>query len=243
MIDAVFFDLDGTLVQTEALKALSYAKAAIKLDPDLTEDQVIESFKEVVGLPRKQVAEKLLQMFDLENVASEKIEELNVDKPWQVLVALRMENYFAMISDSDILKKQLCPYNLELLKWFKKENYPLGLATMSERREAFRVLDVLGMKSYFSFIATIQDVEHGKPDPEIYGLLASEFEVESSRCLVIEDSANGVKAALAAEMSCIVVTTEYTREGVHKLPSYDQLVVVDNPENLLDVAKDFVNHN
>ncbi len=49
MIKAFIFDLDGTLVQTEALKAKSYARAAVELDGGLTEDEVIAAFKDYVG--------------------------------------------------------------------------------------------------------------------------------------------------------------------------------------------------
>jgi beta-phosphoglucomutase len=62
MIKAMIFDLDGTLVQTEKLKALSYARAAVELCPQvLNEDEVIEAFKDVVGLSRREVASTLLE--------------------------------------------------------------------------------------------------------------------------------------------------------------------------------------
>ena len=59
MIRAMIFDLDGTLVQTEKLKALSYARAAVALRPELKEADVIETFKDVVGSPRHEVAQTL----------------------------------------------------------------------------------------------------------------------------------------------------------------------------------------
>ena len=56
MILAVIFDLDGTLVETEELKARSYARAAIELRPELHEAEVIEAFKDLIGLSRQEVA-------------------------------------------------------------------------------------------------------------------------------------------------------------------------------------------
>src|SRR3712207_9013781 len=56
MIRAFVFDLDGTLVETEELKALSYARAATELRPDLDEGEVIEAFTDLVGLARREVA-------------------------------------------------------------------------------------------------------------------------------------------------------------------------------------------
>jgi beta-phosphoglucomutase-like phosphatase (HAD superfamily) len=145
-----------------------------------------------------------------------------------------------MISDPTILKEHLCPYNLALLKWARKEGYPTGLGTMSHRKEAYRVLDVLGIRSDFEVISTIQDVEHGKPDPEIYNLLAEELRISHNEGLAIEDSSSGVRAALAASISCIAVPSDFTRDGVHKLPKVDNLRVVDNQKELLEIVKTFI---
>ena len=240
MIKALIFDLDGTLVQTEVLKAKSYAKAAVELNPSLTEEEVIEGFKDFVGLSRKEVAKGLLNRFDLGEAASARMKEFDVAKPWQAFVDIRMETYFKMISDPGILKEHLCSYSLGLLKWAKKEGYPTGLGTMSHRREAYRVLEVLNIRSEFDVISTIQDVEHGKPDPEIYNLLAEELRISHSEALAIEDSSSGIKAALAAHISCIAVPSDFTRVGVHKLPADDSLRIVDNLPDLLETVKDFI---
>ncbi len=240
MIKALIFDLDGTLVQTEVLKAESYARAAAELNPALSEEEVTTAFKNFVGLSRKEVAKGLLNRFDLGQAASARMEEFDVAKPWQAFVDIRMETYFQMISDPTILKEHLCPYNLALLKWAKKEGYPTGLGTMSHRREAYRVLDVLNIRSEFDVISTIQDVEYGKPDPEIYNLLTEELRVSHSEALAIEDSSSGIKAALAAGISCVAVPSDFTRGGVHKLPASDTLRIVDNPPDLLKTAKNFI---
>ena len=61
MIRAFVFDLDGTLVETEELKALSYARAATALRPDLNEGEVIAAFGDLVGLSRREVAGGLMR--------------------------------------------------------------------------------------------------------------------------------------------------------------------------------------
>ena len=240
MTKAFLFDMDGTLVQTEILKAMSYAKAAHELRPSLKEQGVIDAFKDVVGLSRKEVAQKLMERFNLEKEASMRMDEFNVHQPWQAFVQLRMGIYDSMISDPEVLNKHLCPYNLRLLKWARQNEYPTGLGTQSQRPETMRILEILNIKKDFNFIATREDVENPKPDPEIYNLLASELNVIPYECLVIEDSASGVKAALAAGMGCVAVTTDLTREGVHKLGALDKLFVVDSPHELLGVVKEYI---
>ncbi len=65
MIRAMIFDLDGTLVQTERLKALSYASAMTELcSYEVAETEITEVFKEVVGLSRREVAAYLLKRFE-----------------------------------------------------------------------------------------------------------------------------------------------------------------------------------
>ncbi len=240
MIKAFLFDMDGTLVQTEILKAMSYAKAAHELSPSLKEQGVIDAFKDVVGLSRKEVAQKLMERFSLEKEASARMDEFNVHQPWQAFVQIRMGIYDSMISDPEILNKHLCPYNLSLLKWVRQNRYPTGLGTQSQRPETMRILENLKIKSDFDFIATREDVENPKPDPEIYNLLASELNVIPYECLVIEDSASGVKAAIAAGMGCIAVTTDLTRDGVHKLGLLEGLWIVDSPSELLGVVKRYI---
>ena len=67
-------------------------------------------------------------------------------------------------------------------------------------------------RNALDFIVTVDDVEHGKPDPEIHQLVTRELRVPPSQCLVIEDSPSGVKATLAAGTWCIAVTTPFTRK-------------------------------
>ncbi len=243
MIKAFIFDLDGTLVQTEALKARSYAKAAVELKPVLKEEQIIEAFKDVVGLSRREVSEAIIERFGLREMAEAKMTEFNVHKPWQAFAQIRMGFYDSLISNPEILSRHLCPYNVALLKWARQNGYPTGLGTQSHRQQTLRILEILNIKDEFDFIATREDVENPKPDPEIYLMLANELQVTPPESLVIEDSATGVQAALNAGMGCIAVTTEFTREGVHRMNNLDRRWIVDSPSDLLEVAKRFIAEN
>ncbi len=99
MIQAMIFDLDGTLVQTERLKALSYARAAVELCPHtISETEVVEAFKDVVGLSRREVAMALTERFDLEEKARARMDEFGVSAPWQAFVQVRLRFYEAMLA-------------------------------------------------------------------------------------------------------------------------------------------------
>jgi beta-phosphoglucomutase len=237
VIRAMIFDLDGTLVQTERLKALSYARAVVELCPhETSEETVVEAFKEVVGLPRREVAVALMERFGLEEAARARIPELGVSAPWQAFVQIRLRYYEATLADPQVLRSSQWPHNVALLNEVRRSSCKIGLATMSRCDQARRVLEVLDLANAFDFVATRDDVEHGKPNPEIYQLVARELAVSPTECLVIEDSPSGVRAALAAGTWCIAVTTPFTRQRIHAERLLDERWIVDDPDTLMAVV-------
>jgi len=241
MILAVIFDLDGTLVKTERLKAQSYAQAALELGQGtFGEQDVINAYRGVVGLSRQEMAQYLLGRFDLEDAARVRMDAYNVVTPWQAYIQIRMRIYESILEDPLVIVKHRCPYNLDLLVWAREARYKTGLATMSRCSQAGRVLQVLDISNEFDFIATGDDVNTGKPESEIYRLMAHELGIQPASGLVIEDSLNGVKAALAAGMGCVAATSEFTGKSVRAGGLLDERWIVDNPQDLKNVVKEYI---
>ena len=111
---------------------------------------------------------------------------------------------------------------------------------MSHCSQVRRVLSILELSYAFDFVAGREDVENGKPDPEMYLLVAGELGVPREGSLVIEDSPAGVRAAMAADMSCIVVTTPFTRKTIHEQHLLNERWVVDDPTTLLSVVREMI---
>lgn len=234
----MIFDLDGTLVQTEKLKALSYARAAVELCPQhLDEADVIEAFKTVVGLSRREVALGLMRRFGLEGAAQQRVQELGGGTAWQAFVQLRLGYYEKLLADPQTLRDNRWTHNVTLLHQARQAGYKVGLATMSYCPQVQRVLDVLDLSGAFGFVASRDDVERGKPDPEIYLMVAAELCVLPRCCLVIEDSPVGVAAALAAGMAVVAVTTPFTRQQFQQHDVLDRRWVVDDPNTLAAVVE------
>ena len=211
MIKAFIFDLDGTLIQTEVLKATSYAKALVQLSAGkVNEEEVLGFFDRLVGLSRQEVVLGLVDQFGDRMEASDPVLQA------RDLIGLRLEIYHQMLNDEDLLSKHFCPYSLGLLKEGRKRGLRMALATMSHRKEAQKVLSVMGIVDQFECILTKDDVEEGKPAPEIYLLVAQKLSLSSKQCLVLEDSVNGIKAAQAAGMPVFALTNTVTRRSVHE---------------------------
>ena len=242
MISAIVFDLDGTLVQSEKLKALSYAMAAQRLlrlsEPD---PRAIEAYREIVGAARDVASKHVLDSLGLETETRPLLAEYGVAEPWEVLTAMRTKIYDEIVADPQVIRDNQWPHTVGLLRIAKDTHCRTALATMSYRKEALHILRVLDLEQALDVILTREDVKQAKPDPEIYLLAARKLGVEPQDCLVLEDSPNGVRAAVAAGANVVAVATPFTIAGLHSSQAsqvLDHAWVVHDHEKLLDVVKE-----
>ena len=110
----------------------------------------------------------------------------------------------------------------ETLAYLKKLNIQIGLATSSPYRLLNAVLTALKIEDYFDFVHSAEKESFGKPHPIVYISTAKALSVKPSKCLVIEDSFNGVISGKAAKMD-VVCIPEKTHETNVKLNVADYL--------------------
>ncbi len=230
------FDLDGTLIRSEELKAQSYAWAAAQLRPGIDRDEVEAAYGHLVGFSREQISRSLVDTFAL---APEAIDHASGAEPWQTYVGIRLQRYRAMLADGNLVRANTWPHAAALLHRARDLAERVALVTTSECWAATAVLDALDWHSYFDVVVTADDVPNVKPDPAGYRLALAKLGAHPEHALTIEDSPSGLRAALAAGIRPLAVPTGYTRDRVGAMVEAGELehAHVLAPEALMAAAR------
>ena len=241
MIQALIFDLDGTLVQTEVLKATSYARAAHILSRKaVAEQEVLDAFGSYIGQSRERVLQGLTDTFKMAFQQALDTDDMEVIK--QRFIDKRLEIYRAILADEQLLSKHFCKDTLGLFHTAKRKQLKVVLATMSHLPEAKRITTIMGIYDQLDMVLTKDDVVQGKPHPEIYNLAKTKLGLSEKECLVLEDSVNGIKAAQAAKLPVFAVTNAITRESVHECQLLASKFIVDDLGTLENRVFEFISH-
>lgn len=205
MTEAIIFDMDGVMIDSEPLWKI----AIIRIMKNYGYDFTIQKCNETKGMRVDEVTaywkNKLLANFDSNIMATEIVEEV---------ISLIKEKGEPM--DGLIL----------VLKKAREKNLKIGLATSSSYQIIKAVLDKLNVENYFDVIQSAELEDFGKPHPQVFITTAVKLGVTPINCLVIEDSLNGVIAAKAAKMKVIAIPEKEERN----LPQYS---IADNILNSL----------
>jgi HAD superfamily hydrolase (TIGR01509 family) len=124
----------------------------------------------------------------------------------------------ALYDEAQVLFQRLLPTELkmldganDLLSAAEARGLPTALATSTQRGLAMQMLSAFDLPRRFDAILTFDDVTHGKPHPEMYQKACAKIGVDPACSLVIEDSVNGVKSAVAAGCFTVAVRHDHNR--------------------------------
>ena len=236
MIRAFIFDLDGTLVETELLKAQAYAAVSQDLlglsDPD---ERAIEIYRRIVGATDETAARAMTDELGLSDALQDKVKDS--EDPWQALNRLQAQRYQSEFATGDRLRSVAYQHAIDLLKEQKAAGRAVAVATSSVTDAADRVATELGIRRLLDALVGRDQVTNGKPHPEIYLKTAETLGVSADEVVVIEDSATGLEAAVRADMRCIAIASAFSADGLRAQSLLDQSSCVYLPDDLPAVVQ------
>lgn len=122
-----------------------------------------------------------------------------------------------------------------ILDFFHEQEFNIGLATSSPRELVDVVIGMLGLQNRFQAISSADKLAFGKPHPEVYLDCASKLSVPAIQCICFEDSFNGMIAAKAANMKCVIVPAAQTaKKGIWEAADLKISTLNNFNEHLLD---------
>jgi len=183
MIQAVIFDNDGVIVDSEPLHHLAEKQTMARYGVAITEDE----FLKYVGIGTEQMFGDWIKKF-----------QLTAADPTEMI-----ERHQGTLMQLFIEQVQPTPNVVPFIQQLANKQYKLAVASSSQRALVEIGLRKYDLLNYFQVVVCADDVTNPKPDPELFLRAAEQLQVSPAGCLVIEDSAAGIQAAKAAGMYCV----------------------------------------
>ena len=181
---AVIWDMDGTLVDTAELHFQAWDTLFQQLGKPFTRADFTATF----GWRNPDIFRHLFgKQFSSEEVAQ-----------W----GGRKEELYRQAARRGVM---LLPGVRPLLEALHAARFKQAVGSSAPRENLELILALTGTRLFFEELVSMEDTQHGKPDPEVFLVAAMKLAVEPSHCLVIEDAVAGVQAAKAGGMKCIAV--------------------------------------
>ena len=183
---AIIFDVDGLLVDTEKYYTKTWQQALAKYGYDISDDEV----KTFSGYNWRMIRERLAQKYDME-LAQKVVEE--------------RERLLQMHIEAGHIQAK--PYAKETLTWAKDHGLRLAIASSGKKARAQKIVTLLGLMPFFESCVFGDDVEKNKPNPDPYLKALDNMKLanEKDKVVAVEDSLVGATAATKAGLEVIVI--------------------------------------
>lgn len=199
-VEAIIFDCDGVLVDTEYLKFLAWKDALASKNIEFT----IEEYKPLVGHSSKNILRMICQS-----------KGIYIDDE---VIELKNAKYRLLQAEGVPIIPQMVEFARRLSQERKRLGFKLGLASSAPTEEIMNNLKQIGLEEAFDLIISGSDDLNGyvdeegknKPKPYIYIESAKRLSITPSQCLVFEDTTAGIESAFGAGMIAIAVPNLFT---------------------------------
>ncbi len=184
-LNTVIFDMDGLLIDSEPLWNEAADEVFQRFGMKLTPEQYGTS----TGLRTKEFVEHWFTHFAID----------------EKYAAVTQKDIVELVINKVKTKGKPLPGVEHIFNFFIKRNFKIGLATSSPDELINVVVDFLGIRNYLRAISSADNLPYGKPHPQVYLNCAEQLNILPTQCICFEDSFNGLVAAKAARMKCVVV--------------------------------------
>jgi HAD superfamily hydrolase (TIGR01549 family) len=188
---SVIFDMDGVIVDSKPFHRQAWQSFCAEARHQMSD----EDFEAVFGRRSQDVIRSIFGT----HFSKEEVEAFGkeIDRRFRSLVVGHIEPVSGL---------------KEFMASLSRGRIPMGLATSGSLKNVELILGTLHLYDSFAAIIAEEDVARGKPDPEIFLMAATRLGCIPKRCVVFEDSINGIIAAKRAGMKCVALTTTHKRE-------------------------------
>jgi beta-phosphoglucomutase-like phosphatase (HAD superfamily) len=210
MMEAVIFDMDGLLIDSEPIWRRSHVDTLARYGANITEDQI----RTMAGKRTDEIVQYWRGKYNLMHIPNDDLEAQIV----------------AQVLDGIRLKGCEMPGVSSLIKLLESHDIPMAVASSSAPDTINVVLDKLGISNKMQLIHSAKHEEFGKPHPAVFLTTAKRLGVDPAHCIVFEDSLSGVRAAKAAGMKCVAVPE---MENINKPEFKDEAdLIIDSLEKI-----------
>lgn len=190
----VIFDVDGVLADTGPIHFESWVKLANEIGKNFKKSFFEATFGEQsVPITRKLVGNNVDQ---------------NLVEKWAQLKELY---YREMVRD----KIKPLPGVIKLIEDLKSNNFKLAVGSSGPSENVDLLMKALKIEEFFDSVITAEDIQNGKPSPDVFLLASEKINIKPENCVVIEDAPVGIEAAKRANMKCIALTTTHEIVKLH----------------------------
>lgn len=185
MLEAVIFDMDGVLIDSEP----DHLRIHEKMIELLGIEPSSADHSKYVGVTTSYKWSDIKSKYDLNYSVQE-------------LVDMNRNNYFEYITSKDVILEPIFGVD-KLVKNIHKNGVKLAVASSSPINVIETVVKSIGLDKYFNVLVSGDYVKKSKPNPDIFLYAAEKLKINPENCLVVEDSHNGSIAAKRAAMKCV----------------------------------------
>lgn len=184
MVQTVIFDMDGVIVDTEPVHHFAYYQHFNELNIEISD----EMYRSFTGNSTRNIFQKLKAQFNLQD----DVEDLILRKRHLFNEAFDLKEDLYLIEGVEELIKDLHANGIQLIVASSASNVTIN-----------RVFTRFNLHQYFTHIVSGEDFPKSKPHPAIFEHAASLSVAPKENCIVIEDSTNGIQAAVSAGIFCV----------------------------------------